>query len=65
MPLPSVVTQLIIVIRKHISRYYNGWMICDEQTCKYRTKMIRANRSCINHECDGTMSEEVLNHICM
>ena len=40
-------------------------MICDEQTCKYQTKMIRANRSCIDNECYGTMSEEVLNCICM
>ncbi|CAJ0625395.1 13129_t:CDS:10, partial [Entrophospora sp. SA101] len=57
-PLPSVATQLIIAFRKHISRYYNGWIICDEQTCKYRTKMIRANRSCIDNECYETMSEE-------
>jgi DNA polymerase alpha subunit A len=59
--LESIATQLILSIRDYIKKYYNGWLVCDEQTCKYRTKIITKN--CINHRCSGMMKEEVLNNI--
>lgn len=35
--------QLSIVIRAHIRKYYEGWMICEDPTCGYRTRLINPN----------------------
>lgn len=56
----SLQTQLEVQIRKHVARYYEGWLICDDSVCGYRTRMMRVyGRKCLRPECRGTMSYEV------
>jgi len=36
---PRLVSNALqLAIRRHVSRYYNGWMICEESTCAHRSK---------------------------
>ncbi|CAG8559948.1 13104_t:CDS:10 [Acaulospora morrowiae] len=58
LPLPSILTQLTCNIRSHIKRYYDGWLVCEEKGCGYRTRMITAKRKCIIHGCYGVMINE-------
>ena len=37
----SLQVQLEVQIRKHIARYYEGWLVCDDSVCGYRTRMMR------------------------
>ncbi|XP_020388539.2 DNA polymerase alpha catalytic subunit [Rhincodon typus] len=37
--------KLILDIRRHIKRYYSGWLICEEQTCQNRTRHLPLNFS--------------------
>ena len=56
----SLQVQLEVQIRKHIARYYEGWVVCDDSVCGYRTRMMRVyGRKCLRPECRGTMSSEV------
>jgi DNA polymerase alpha subunit A len=56
----SLQTQLEVQIRKHVARYYEGWLVCDDSVCGYRTRMMRVyGRKCLRPECRGTMSYEV------
>ncbi|KAM8977106.1 DNA polymerase alpha catalytic subunit [Pelodytes ibericus] len=32
--------KLILDIRRHIKKYYNGWLVCEEQTCQNRTRRL-------------------------
>ncbi|XP_078513931.1 DNA polymerase alpha catalytic subunit [Lissotriton helveticus] len=32
--------KLIVDIRRHIKKYYNAWLICEEQTCQNRTRRL-------------------------
>ncbi|KAJ1117106.1 hypothetical protein NDU88_005306 [Pleurodeles waltl] len=32
--------KLILDIRHHIKKYYNAWLICEEQTCQNRTRRL-------------------------
>ncbi|CAG8582995.1 2831_t:CDS:10, partial [Diversispora eburnea] len=59
LPLPSVLAQVTCKIRKNIKRYYDGWHICDEEDCRYKTRMITAKRKCVCNGCSGTLLEEV------
>jgi DNA polymerase alpha subunit A len=45
----SVVAQLEHQIRKQTSRYYEGWLICDDQACGNRTRQM----SVYGHRCLG------------
>ncbi|KAL1921703.1 uncharacterized protein VTP21DRAFT_10345 [Calcarisporiella thermophila] len=59
MPLASLEVQLIGEIRSHITRYYEGWMVCDDQSCQHRTRMISVyGRRCLNQGCRGSMAPE-------
>ena len=52
--------QLEVQIREHISKYYEGWTICDDQTCGYRTRMMSVyGRRCLRPGCRGKVSFEV------
>lgn len=45
----SVVAQLEHRIRKETSRYYEGWLVCDDQACGNRTRQM----SVYGHRCLG------------
>ncbi|XP_034779899.2 DNA polymerase alpha catalytic subunit-like isoform X3 [Acipenser ruthenus] len=32
--------KLILDIRRHIKKYYSGWLMCEEQTCRNRTRRL-------------------------
>ncbi|KAL4797109.1 DNA polymerase family B-domain-containing protein [Aspergillus venezuelensis] len=48
-PVLSIVAQLESQIRAQTSRYYEGWLVCDESTCGNRTRQI----SVYGHRCLG------------
>ncbi|CAG8497514.1 9446_t:CDS:10, partial [Ambispora gerdemannii] len=54
--MPSLVAQINRQIKSHIQRYYDGWFVCDEMACQYRTKTI--NLKCQISGCPGAMTEE-------
>ena len=57
----SLQAQLEVQIRKYVARYYEGWLVCDDSVCGYRTRMMRVyGRKCLRPECRGTMSYEVI-----
>jgi hypothetical protein len=57
----SLQVQLEVQIRKHVARYYEGWLVCDDSVCGHRTRMMRVyGRKCLRPECRGTMSYEVI-----
>ncbi|XP_029458947.1 DNA polymerase alpha catalytic subunit isoform X2 [Rhinatrema bivittatum] len=37
--------KLVLDIRRYIKKYYNGWLICEEQTCQNRTHRLPLNFS--------------------
>ncbi|XP_075449181.1 DNA polymerase alpha catalytic subunit-like [Ascaphus truei] len=42
-PLDHVIqmhNKLILDIRRHIKKYYSGWLVCEEQTCQSRTRRL-------------------------
>lgn len=56
----SLRIQLILTIRKYIQRYYDGWFVCDDETCGNRTRMLSMfGRRCIINSCRGSMKREV------
>ncbi|KAF9525116.1 hypothetical protein CPB83DRAFT_860041 [Crepidotus variabilis] len=55
----SIQAQLEVQIREHIAKYYEGWTICDDQTCGNRTRMMRVyGRRCLRPDCMGKVSFE-------
>ncbi|PPQ85267.1 hypothetical protein CVT25_010040 [Psilocybe cyanescens] len=59
--LGSLQTQLEIQIRESISKYYQGWTVCDDSTCNNRTRMMGVyGRRCLRTECKGHVTFEVL-----
>lgn len=55
----SMQMQLEAQIREHISRYYEGWTICDDPTCRNRTRMMGVyGRRCLRQGCRGTVAFE-------
>jgi len=56
---PSLQVQLVAQIREHISKYYEGWTICDDPTCGNRTRMMSVyGRRCLRPGCRGTVAFE-------
>lgn len=56
----SLQTQLVVQIREHISKYYEGWTVCDDPTCGNRTRMMGVyGRRCLRQGCRGTVAFEV------
>jgi len=62
-PVASMAVQLENRIRAHISRYYLGYTICDDDTCGARTRMMGVyGRRCLGlmkEGCKGTVKLEV------
>ena len=57
--LASLQTQLEVQIRAHIARYYDGWMVCDDEVCGNRTRMMRVyGKRCLREGCRGAMNPE-------
>ncbi|KAI9485969.1 MAG: DNA polymerase family B-domain-containing protein [Benjaminiella poitrasii] len=55
----SIQVQLTLAIRKYIQRYYDGWYVCDDETCNNRTRMLSVfGRRCIIENCRGLMGRE-------
>ncbi|KAF9212423.1 DNA polymerase alpha catalytic subunit [Podila verticillata] len=51
--------QLTNAIRKYIQNYYQGWVVCDDQGCRNRTRMVSvAGRRCLVEGCRGSMHNE-------
>ncbi|KAF9116488.1 DNA polymerase alpha catalytic subunit [Mortierella sp. AM989] len=50
---------LTVAIRKYIQKYYQGWVICDDQGCRNRTRMVSVvGRRCLIEGCRGIMQKE-------
>lgn len=47
--------KLLLDIRRHIKKYYNGWLVCEEQTCQNRTRRIPLNFSRSGPICQACM----------
>ncbi|KAG0046869.1 DNA-directed DNA polymerase alpha catalytic subunit pol1 [Gryganskiella cystojenkinii] len=55
----SATVQLTNAIRKYIQRFYQGWVVCDDQGCKNRTRMVSVvGRRCLSEGCRGRMNTE-------
>ncbi|PPQ69598.1 hypothetical protein CVT26_001586 [Gymnopilus dilepis] len=55
----SLQTQLEVQIRDCISRYYEGWTVCADQTCHNRTRMMGVyGKRCLRAECKGRVAFE-------
>lgn len=55
----SVVSQVEINIRLEVSKYYQNWLICEEQECGHRTRQINVyGRRCCQPHCRGTVRFE-------
>ncbi|XP_069800920.1 DNA polymerase alpha catalytic subunit isoform X2 [Dendropsophus ebraccatus] len=37
--------KLLLDIRRHIKKYYSGWLLCEEQTCQNKTRRLPLNFS--------------------
>lgn len=56
----SLHVQLERHIRADISRYYEGWLVCDDQPCGNRTRMMGVyGRRCLRPGCQGAVAFEV------
>jgi DNA polymerase alpha subunit A len=52
--------QLETQVRAIIGRLYAAWLVCDDQSCKNRTRMMSVyGRRCLRADCRGSMHYEV------
>ncbi|TCD69077.1 DNA-directed DNA polymerase alpha catalytic subunit pol1 [Steccherinum ochraceum] len=59
LPTPSLQVQLESQIREHISKYYEHWTVCNDQTCGNRTRSMGVyGRRCLRQGCRGTVTFE-------
>nr|DBA34120.1 TPA: hypothetical protein GDO54_001717 [Pyxicephalus adspersus] len=47
--------KLLLDIRRHIKKYYCGWLVCEEQTCQNRTRRVPLNFSRSGPICQACM----------
>ncbi|XP_018416639.1 PREDICTED: DNA polymerase alpha catalytic subunit [Nanorana parkeri] len=47
--------KLLLDIRRHIKKYYIGWLVCEEQTCQNRTRRVPLNFSRSGPICQACM----------
>lgn len=56
----SLVAQLDVQIRDHITNFYEGWLVCDDRSCANRTRHISVyGKRCLKPDCRGLMQSEV------
>ncbi|XP_068200124.1 DNA polymerase alpha catalytic subunit [Antennarius striatus] len=36
----KISNKLLLDIRRHLKRYYSGWLVCEDQTCQNRTRRL-------------------------
>ncbi|KYK56726.1 DNA polymerase alpha catalytic subunit [Drechmeria coniospora] len=64
LPLHSIVAQVEHAVRAQTSRYYEGWLVCDDSQCANRTRQISVyGTRCLGprglaHDCLGHMRYE-------
>lgn len=59
LPLNSLIIQLELSIRLHISRYYTAWQACTEPSCGVRTRLLGVYASrCLVKGCRGRVGPE-------
>ncbi|CAG8521750.1 12867_t:CDS:10, partial [Dentiscutata heterogama] len=56
LPTSSILAQLTCSIRSQIKKFYDGWNICEDPTCRYRTRNIARTRC--TQGCRGKMVAE-------
>ncbi|GAA6028504.1 hypothetical protein JCM8097_007252 [Rhodosporidiobolus ruineniae] len=57
--IPSLAVQLDLQIRCFITKFYEAWLVCDEQTCSNRTRMMSVyGKKCLIGGCRGAMHFE-------
>ncbi|KAI9257390.1 DNA polymerase family B-domain-containing protein [Phascolomyces articulosus] len=50
---------LIRAMRSFIRKYYQGWLVCDDNTCDSRTRSMSVfGRRCLKDNCHGAMKRE-------
>ncbi|KAJ7708740.1 DNA polymerase alpha catalytic subunit [Mycena rosella] len=55
----SLQMQLETQIRQHISKYYEGWTVCEDPTCGHRTRKMGVwGRRCLKQGCKGKVTFE-------
>lgn len=60
LPEASVSVQIETQIRAFIAQFYEGWLLCDDQSCLNRTRQISVyGRRCLRPDCRGAMHAEV------
>lgn len=58
--LPSIQVQVELQVRSFIAKFYEGWVVCDDQSCGNRTRMIGVyGKRCLKPDCRGQMQNEV------
>ncbi|CAG8622841.1 65_t:CDS:10, partial [Paraglomus brasilianum] len=57
LPIASLIAQLSCQIRWHITKYYEGWLVCDDEACRNRTRLMHGKR-CLHPGCRGTAVAE-------
>ena len=62
LPVPANVmaNQVALQARRHIGKFYEGWLVCDEPTCGTQTRQLcvqknATGQACVNRGCRGTM----------
>lgn len=56
----SIAVQLDLQIRAFITKYYEGWLVCDDASCGHRTRMMSVyGKRCLVASCRGQMHYEV------
>jgi DNA polymerase alpha subunit A len=63
MPVASLQRQLVIEIRKHLARYLDQSVTCDDPTCQTKTRFSGVfGRKCLVPKCRGLLNLEVFKH---
>lgn len=56
----SIQVQVENQLRAAISKFYEGWLVCDDASCGNRTRMLSVvGRRCLKADCRGRMHNEV------
>jgi len=51
--------EMIVTVRNLISKYYEGWLVCDDPTCNNRTRdQSVISKKCLVNNCRGTVHPE-------
>jgi DNA polymerase alpha subunit A len=55
----SINSQIEGQIRRHLTKYYENWLLCDEPACAARTRQMNVyGKRCLITGCRGQMTQE-------